>query len=463
MSDQPLLTYRVATSPAPLQAGTAGTNSQGRITITVTAGAEDTYCDWIQIAVPGDAKSGGAYFTDDPKPVFSSDGNWSAGSLVQVSAQHLGLAGDALYYRAIFHYQGDDSEPFDGTLHLGVSGELVDSTGALDLHLTEHSDTSSDPDDFASRRRTVPLSVTEPVFYLNAFLARDDDSATAPKTRFSSDDNPYLSWESNGSHYRVFNGDGAIVYEGSDTFFTLPDDCLAMDTTFTLEASMSPEDVGSGFETIHQYAVLTLTVKNPTLDALTVEGEISGESGLEISGNAAVGNSLVVNNSLAVNGSADVGSSLTVQGNTYTQNSLTVNGSLTAKSGLYSEGSAQVSGDLTVNSTLNANGTLNAYGQVNAVSNDHYVRIRELRGPYSEQLSINSNTELISGCDLNVTGDSKAKGYKVFSNNDTVSLWNNHYSGYFYATMFVSDSRRQVAVWDPGNDVNSAQWRISFD
>jgi len=465
MSDQPLLTYRVATSPAPLQAGTKGTNSQGRITITVTAGAQDTYCDWIQIAVPGDAKSGGAYFTDDPKPVFSSDGTWSTGSLVQVSAKHLGLAGDALYYRAIFHNQGDDSEPFDGTLHLGVSGELVDSTGTLDLHITEHSDTSSDPDDFASRRRSVPLTVTEPVFYLNAFLARDDDSATVPKTKFSSDATPYLSWESNGSYYRVFDGDSDDpVYEGPNTFCTLPPGSLAMDTTFTLEASMSPEDAGSGFGTIHQYAVLTLTVKDPTLDALTVEGGIAGRSALEISGSASVGSSLTVRSS------ADVGSSLTVAGDTYARSSLTVNGSLNAESGLRAEGSAQFNGDLRVDSaldaygTLNAHDTLNAYGQVNAISDSHYVRIRELRGPMYQNLSINSNTELIESCNLNVTGDLKIKGYGVLSDQDTVGLNNTHYGGYLYASTYEHDGDRRIPyVWVPGDRVVESHWRITRD
>ncbi len=458
MSDQPLLTYRVATSPAPLQAGTADTDSKGRITITVTAGAEDTYCDWIQIAVPGDAAGGGAYFTDDPKPVFSSDGNWSTGSLVQVTAKHLGLAGEGLYYRAIFHYQGDDGDPFDGTLHLGVGGELVDSTGTLDLHVTEHSDTSSDPDDFVSRRRTVPLPVTAPVFYLNAFLARDDDRATVPKTKFSSSDNPYLSWESNGSYYRVFDGDGEIVYQGSRPSFTLPDGALAMDTTFTLEAAMSPEDAGSGFETIRQYAALTLTVKDPTLDALTVEGGISGESGLAIGGNASIGNSLTVSNSLTVNGSADVGSGLTVRGDTYAQSALTVNGSLTAESSLYAESSARISGDLTVDGTLDAN------GQVNAVSSDHYVRIRELRGPYGEQLSINSNVEVISGCHLNATGDLKIKGYGVLSDGDSIGLNNTYYGGYLYASTYEKDGDRRIPyVWVPGDRVTESHWRISRD
>ncbi|QNP74854.1 polymer-forming cytoskeletal protein [Streptomyces roseirectus] len=453
MSDQPLLTYRIATSPAPLQAGTSGTNSQGRITITVTKGAEDTYCDWIQIAVPGDAKSGGAYFTGDPKPVFSSDGDWSTGSLVQVSAQHLGLAGDALYYRAIFHNQGDDSEPFDGTLHLGISGELVDSTGTLDLHITEHSDTSSDPDDFTPHRRTVPLTVTEPVFYLNAFLARDDDSATVPKTKFSSSATPYLSWESNGSRYRLFDGESdKPVYEGPNTFCTLPPGSLAMDTTFTLEASMSPEDVGSGFSTIHQYAVLTLTVKDPTLDALTVEGGISGRSALEISGDASVGNSLTVGTS------AEVGRGLTVGGDISALASLTVDGSLTAESGLYSGGSAQINGDLTVDSTLNAN------GQVNAVSDSHYVRIRELRGPYGVQLSINSNTELIERCDLNVTGDIKIKNYGVLSDQDTIGLNNTHYGGYLYASTYEHDGDRRIPyVWVPGDRVVESHWRITRD
>ncbi|MEV7286122.1 hypothetical protein AB0O01_16370 [Streptomyces sp. NPDC093252] len=456
MSDQPLLTYRVATSPAPLQAGTQGTTSQGRIAITVDAGAQDAYCDWIQIAVPIDASAGGGYFAKDPHPVFSSDGNWIAGTMVQVTAEHLGLSGDGGFYRAVFRYQGDDGEPFAGPVHLGVSGELVDSTGTLELRITEHSDTDSDPEDFTAHHKSVPLPVIEPAFYLNAFLARDDESADAPKTKFTSTATPYLSWESNGSHYRLFDGDGNLLYNDAGTSFTLPSGSLLQDTTFTLEASLAPAS-GTGFETAYQYAVLTLTVKDPTLDRLTVKGEISGWSGLDLTGSATVGNTLSVSNS------ATIGGSLSISGSTDARNDVTVHGSLYAKSSLYTDGDLKVSGTLDADGELNANNTLNAYGQVNAVSDDHYVRIRELRGPYGVKLTVNSNLDVLSGCSVTTAEDIWIKGYKVFSNNDTVSLWNNHYSGYFYATMFVDDNRRQVAVWDPGNDVNSAQWKISFD
>lgn len=463
-AQSPLLTYRFATSPSPLQASTPETASQGRINVTVTTGQDDVYCDWIQIAVPKNSPAGGAYFTDTPD--FSTDDDeWALASLAQVSGKHLGLKNDdAEYYRAIFRYSGDDTDPISGTVHFGVSGPLSTITGTLDYHITEHSDTSSDPEDYTARRQVVPLPVTAPVLYLHAFLARDGDSATAPKTRFSSDSSPYLSWESNGSNFRLYDGDGTIVYEGPDTFYSVDAGSLTADTTYTLEASFASGsgEGGNDFEPVYQYATLSLTVTDPTLSALTVRGNVEAESTLDVRGSTTVGADLTVRSSLTVQNAASVGWDLTVNGSTYAQRSLSVNGDLNAASSVYARSDLTVSGTLHANGDLNANSTLNAYGQVNAVS-DYYVRIRELRGPSGEKLSINSNLEVLSGCSVKTAEDIWIKGYKVFSNNDTVSLWNKHYQGYFYATMFVDDNRRQVAVWEPGNDVNSAQWTLSFD
>ncbi|MEU9331750.1 hypothetical protein AB0D49_01115 [Streptomyces sp. NPDC048290] len=457
MADQPLLTYRLATSPAPLQASTPDTAAQGRITLAVTPGDQDTYVESVQIAVPADGLSGGAYFAEQPD--FSSDDDqWVTGSAVQVSAEHLGLDGDAQFYRAIFHYRGDDSQPVSGTVHLGVSGPLGDSTGTLELHISERS--GPDPDELEVRRRTVPLVVTAPVFYLQAFLARSDESATVPKTKFAAGNSPYLSWESNGAYFRVYGGDGQIVHQGPETFFTLDARYLTMDTTYTVEASMSPggEGSGSSFEQIYQYATLTLTVTDPTLAGLTVQGGIEGQSGLKLSGAADL------RSTLAVGGSVTADSELTVFGSVSARGDIDVNGDMTVYSTLDVNGTLKANGDLGVNGTLTAN------GQVEAVGGDHYVRIRELRGPYGEHLHINSAIDVLSGCDvtmqehLNVIKDIKINGHGVLSDKDNIGLYNNYYGGYLYASTYEKDSDRRIPyVWVPGNRVDESHWQISRD
>ncbi|MFF3551786.1 hypothetical protein ACFYXL_00045 [Streptomyces tsukubensis] len=466
MSDQlPLLSYRLSTSPTPLQASTPETATQGRINVAVTADRDDVYCDWIQIAVPGDAQSGGAYFTEGPN--FSTDSSeWALGSMVQVSGKHIGLASDALFYRAIFRYAGDDSAPIDGTVHFGLSGPLSSTTGMLDYHLAEHSDTSSDPEDYLTRRQVLPLPVTPPVFYLHTFLARDDVSASAPKTRFRAGSSVYLSWESNGSDFRLFDGNGNLVHEGPETFFTLAPGSLTLDTTFTLEGSMasSAGSGGSGFDPVYQYATLTLTVPDPTLAALTVRGGVDARSTLEVHGDTSL------KSSLTVDGSAGVGNALTVSGSTEARSSLTVGGRLTARNSVDVEGGLDVAGTLNANGVLNARDSLNAYGQVEAVSSDHYVRIRELRGPYGEKISLNSNVEVLAECDvtihehLYVTKDIKINNYGVLSDRDQIGLYNTHYGGYLYASTYEKDSDRRIPyVWEPGDRVTESYWRISRD
>lgn len=457
----PLLTYRPSTSPAPLQASTPGTATEGRVNLAVSADQTTVYCDQILLSIPKNAESGGAYFATKPHISTSSD-RWTVASLLEVSAQEIGGKGNAEYWRATLKSAGEAYDKVEGTLDFGITGELSVSAGTMNCYITEYSSTAPGRTNYTHETFILPLSVTGPVFYLHTFLARGSASATAPKTKFATNEPVYLSWESNGAYFRVYDGDGRIAYEGPDTFCSPSADHLTMDTTFTLEASMSSTTAGDSFKPVYQYATLALSVKNPTLAGLAVQGEISGESGLDVAGSASVGNYLSVGNDLTVHGSADVGSSLSVGGGAVVHSNLSASGSLTVGNTVYAESDLRVNGTLNANGDLNANSTLNAYGQVNAISDDHYVRIRELRGPIYEKLSINSNTELISGCDLNVTGDSKIKGYGVLSDQDTIGLNNTYYGGYLYASTYEKDGDRRIPyVWVPGDRVRESYWRIS--
>lgn len=145
-------------------------------------------------------------------------------------------------------------------------------------------------------------------------------------------------------------------------------------------------------------------------------------------------------------------------------------GRLTARNSVEVEGGLDVAGTLNANGVLNARDSLNAYGQVEAVSSDHYVRIRELRGPYGEKISLNSNVEVLAECDvtiherLYVTKDIKINNYGVLSDRDQIGLYNTHYGGYLYASTYEKDSDRRIPyVWEPGDRVTESYWRISRD
>ncbi|MFE4973576.1 hypothetical protein ACFRAR_15855 [Kitasatospora sp. NPDC056651] len=453
MSDQPpLLTYRPSTSPAPLQASTPGTETQGRVNLAISADKNTVYCDQILLSIPKNAESGGAYF--DSKPHFStSSDRWTVAALVAVTAEEIGGTGKAEYWRATLKSAGEEYDQVEGTLDFGITGKLSTSAGTMNCYVTEYSATTTGRKNYSHETFVLPLPVTGPVFYLHTFLARGSASATAPKTVFTRGDSVYLSWESNGAWFRVYDGEGNIVHEGAETFCSPSADHLTMDTTFTVEASMSSTPEGDSFKPVYQYATLALSVKNPVLAALTVQGEISGQSGLDVAGTATV-------NYLTVNGSAGIGS-LSVSGSASVQSSLVANGYLSVGGIVYANSDVRVSGTLDANGDLNANSTLNANASVNAVSDDHYVRIRELRGPIYHSLSINSNTDLISGCELNVTGDIKIKGYGVLSDQDTVGLDNTYYGGYLYASDYKHDGDRRIPfVWTPGGPVAQSNWRI---
>ncbi|MFF3755346.1 hypothetical protein ACFYYH_33715 [Streptomyces sp. NPDC002018] len=472
MPDQstPLLGYLTSTSPAPLQASSPGTPTLGRINLAVTDDRQDVYCDRIQIAVPADDHAGGAYFTEQPN-FSTSSGQWTVASLVQVTGEELGLAQSGQFYRATFRSVDEEYDLIGDTLDFGLSGPLSISTGPLAYYIQEHSGTTSDRDDYTKKSRVLTLTVTEPVFYLHSFLARGEAGATAPRTKFTGGSPVYLTWESNGTYFRLYDGDGDLVQEGPETYCSIGYDVITMDTTFTLVASMSPETEGngSGFEPIYQYATLTVTITDPTLEGLTVREDITARSGLDVSGRISADGDVSIAGDVTVRSRLDVEETLSALGDLTVSGYTTARGRLDVSGDLTVDSSLTVGSSLTANSELTVNGDLTANGYVSAVGDDTHVRIRELRGPYGEKISINSSVDVLSDNDftiregLSVDKDIKRGGSGVLADGDEIGLNNTYYEGWLYATMFVNDNRRTTAVWDPGDRVVESSWRVSRD
>ncbi|MFI6801181.1 hypothetical protein [Streptosporangium canum] len=300
MSDAPLLHY--STSTAPLQAGSPDKPATNTIDITVSSPASaNIYCSKIEIAVPISAPDdGGAYFTENPQS--SITGKWSPASAQMRTGQELGLEPATNYYHVIFNappIPGFDL--IDEPLTISITGNVTATPGStLTCPTTENSGTTS-----GKYTRKTPQELTwdtaQPVFYLHNLLASAPGKSTIPRTKFNAGDEVYLTWESNGDSFYLYDGDGTILNPNtpSDTFHLIPKDAITNDTTFTLKASKKN---ATGFETVDRYATLTVTINNPTLsdltvgpaspnklttvgtNGLTVTGDIAAKARLEVSG-----------------------------------------------------------------------------------------------------------------------------------------------------------------------------------
>ncbi|MGW6504354.1 hypothetical protein [Nonomuraea angiospora] len=287
MTDSPLLHY--STSTAPLQAGSPDKPAANTIDITVSSPAgQKIYCKKLEIAVPISAPDdGGAYFTENPQS--SITGKWGTASAQMKIGQELGLQPDTNYYHVIFQappIPGFDL--IDKPLTISITGNIAATPGStLTCPTTETSGTTS-----GKYTPKTPQDLTwdtaKPAFYLHNFLASAPDKPTIPKTKYNAGDEVYLSWESNGTYFRLYDGDGTILNPNtpSETFHLIPKAAIANDTTFTLQASETQESIG--IHPVYQYATITITINNPTLSQMTVtngthtpwvQGVVDGQKG----------------------------------------------------------------------------------------------------------------------------------------------------------------------------------------
>ncbi|ARF53245.1 hypothetical protein [Streptomyces gilvosporeus] len=91
-----------------------------------------------------------------------------------------------------------------------------------------------------------------------------------------------------------------------------------------------------------------------------------------------------------------------------TVTNLTVLGALTADGEVTTTGTLTSKGALTAKSGLTASGGVTAFGGITAT--DGIVRIRDLRGPYGEHLTIDSPTDFLAGDDVTVAASLTTNG-----------------------------------------------------
>ncbi|CAO5238487.1 hypothetical protein [Frankia sp. AgKG'84/4] len=484
MPENPLFDYRPATSPSPLEAaGDPEKGTKASINISVLSGAQTIYADRIAVSVPVSTQSGTAYFTENPV-IAVNDGRWQPVSVEADAGDELVLAG-ANNFVLTFH-NASPKEAVNYPLVFSISGLIATTTGDP-LLVQVYESSSTKPQGFSRKSpRTLTMPVIEPIFYLRNFLSRSPSRPTVPRTSIDAGDALQLSWESNGSYFWLYDGSGDDNprYEGTGTSWSVSFGEIVRDTTFILKASAAGDGTqvaAAGFESVEQYASLTITVNNPTLTGLTIHGPVNAQDTVDVHGWLTAHLDATFQEGLTVQRELTVGQGLTVSGNLTARSRVDVNGLLSANndltvgSKLSTQGISGVRleediivGDkmstsghngLRVMRDLSVDGSIGGFGGAEFVQGEgKYVRIRELRGPYGGELTINSTVRILDDCGLSVAG------HDVIRHGDSVGLWNDDKSGWLYAPIYNYDSDRKYAfIWNPGDRVGGSSWWVSRD
>lgn len=353
----PLLSYVFPTQPSPLQVSPVNGNTNAYINVVASSLGQSIYCQRIEIYVP--VGTGNGYLTPNTPTVTPNTTLWSVAAAQSVAAsqtpfgQSLPVAQQGINY-AQFVCTCNDPSNYEITydLQFSIFASPTDSNiGSYGIGIVE--DSSTDGSTYTSKNQLYNLEKAPPIFFLDNFIATGTGGGfnpNEPSGQFAKGQGIQLSWESNGSEFKIFtSGTQDPVYSGRDKTFSLPDG-IDQTTTYILQAQVigGPQTGAPGqtFENINLYESLTLVITNPDLtpSSVVASGDISTSTNLSADGQTSTG-TLNVNSTsitaLQVSGGGTVSGQLTaggawVKGNlqvdenaTITEN-LTLDGSLTA-------------------------------------------------------------------------------------------------------------------------------------
>ncbi len=254
--------------------------------------------------------------------------------------------------------------------------------GTFTLVVTEYSGQSSSY--LTTRRSTFDLAKGLPTFSF--------ENLTASESAVSAGNYVKLSWNASPGAYIIVSYNGTCSKNAASPFITKSK--IYADTTFTVYATQGIRGTSQGYAASES---ITVTVSNPTLTGLTVNGATTLGGATSVGTSAPNGNAnLTVNGESYLDGATNIGTAttpanLTVTGNSYldaettvgtasSPANLTVWGDLTAPTisgnvnvtgGLTVAGSATLNGGLTVNNpnvTSPVSATLNAPVTINALA-----------------------------------------------------------------------------------------------
>ncbi|TDC73160.1 hypothetical protein E1283_19830 [Streptomyces hainanensis] len=204
------------------------------------------------------------------------------------------------------------------------------------------------------------------------------------------------------------------------------------DTTFVLSYVLN--------ETTH-YLTTTVTVHNPVLKGAVFEGSIDALGGIYAVTEGTMvrirdlrgptGKHLTIDSptdflagdDVTIAGKLTTNGTLETKGQIQADSGVTVAGQLTTNGTLEAKGQIQADSTVTIAGQLTTNGAIEARGEVRATAPGQFVRIRELRGPDGQALTINSvGTNFVSGYMVSVSGALAVGGKFVLTSGDGVQI-----------------------------------------
>lgn len=415
-----LLDYALISEPFPLYATTGTDDPATALHIVVSNGGGDTvYCREIIFSLPeGDLAQ--SLVTADAGDGQAPD--WTV-ARIEPGTQTLLPSGDYAHFLA---------KPNTADSAVDTSGIVITlenlkisplpGTARIEVREVATTDTNKWPDN----PRFKKLEITKfPAPKIPAMAVSD---FTADALEVTGGTPVRLTWNGPSTlDYTVSHGGNPHSVGKNHEYSTTID----RDTTFQLSYV-------TGGTT--RYLTTTVTVTNPKLTGLTVEGGVTVTGSTDVQG-LTVGGDLTANGDVSAVAGDKIFRIRELRGPL--GESLNINSSIS----VLKDNSVTIAGDTTVNGDLTAN------GNVSAVASDKIFRIRDLRGPLSESLGIDSTVEVKSGNDITRAGSS------VVTHGDAVTLWNDATGGALY-TSSSQDHYNAYTVLTEGGGHDRDGWHV---
>lgn len=264
----------------------------GRMTDT---GGGKYYCRSVFLDVPVGNGADDLFLKGTAVTITSHTKGWTA-----LEARESRRVGEATGYVELgLQYRGGKAlltEPVQFTL----TGKVNNASGTAGIVFTD--EYSPAEEEAWEEEESIHEFTKGPVpFYLKNLMTAKPDAPTVPCCDFSPGQPIRFSWEGSGTSYKIYKkGEAGPIYTGRDTFYEYGAG-VVNDTTFILEADLSGNDRTEGEEKKLAYKVLydtiTVTVKDPTLHKLTVEGNLRAMSRLSVGGYMSSATGAVLNGS----------------------------------------------------------------------------------------------------------------------------------------------------------------------
>jgi hypothetical protein len=321
-----------------MQASVPWMSATGRLNISLL-NPQGAYCKQIIIAVPY-GNTADALFVSMPS-IAANNTNWSLLTKEEKAGGIPGITSAASYAAFTMICRDEKLYQISGNQTFSIFGDISGQCGSSMIQIQE---TSSPDNRQEMQDRLYQFSCVkgESEFYAKNFISTAADQYTVPRSEFRKGEKIRFAWESNGTYFKLYQKDGKLVYQGTQTSCMLQEG-VQNDTAFVLVASMTgdwyEDRPQAGYRPVYIYRHLTVTVANPVLQPswLTV-GEwavFNGKAAFvqktefkehaKFAGGANISGGLNVNSLLHVNGN------LTAIGATV-ENSLNVKEELTAAS-----------------------------------------------------------------------------------------------------------------------------------